>query len=344
MLRSLRPSSRIVSAGAIGFVFLVLGPPLPAQREPDTRAPSAQAAEPSQAEFVKLRDEKKTLPAFRAAPWLFDYDAALAEAKRTDRPVFLYLTRSYRPSPLAKSLEQGTFLEPAFARFARQVVLCCAITSQVRGDPHQDLLQRMGLTIHPAVAIVDGDGRRLARHHGERTLASFERLLAACLDCRALERRFLGGEKDLAHDLLVKQLELEQVELEAARARRTELGTLDAERARRLDELLLNLEVETTFAPAKLVSEVVEVGRRFETMRQAGRMPTGRAALDFCAAILEAKDADGDAAGFAEILEIYRKLVGDSGGARRVIARFEDRLERLQKAAQKPDGKDKQPR
>jgi len=49
----------------------------------------------SQEELKQLRTEKLAKPVFQKAPWLSDYDAARAEAKKTGRPLFTYFTRSY---------------------------------------------------------------------------------------------------------------------------------------------------------------------------------------------------------------------------------------------------------
>lgn len=49
----------------------------------------------SQEEFAKLRDEKMALEVFQKANWIFDYDAARAEAKKSGKPIFAYFTRSY---------------------------------------------------------------------------------------------------------------------------------------------------------------------------------------------------------------------------------------------------------
>lgn len=41
------------------------------------------------------RDEKLAKPVFKKAAWLFDYDAAREEAKKSGKPIFAYFTRSY---------------------------------------------------------------------------------------------------------------------------------------------------------------------------------------------------------------------------------------------------------
>ncbi len=64
------------------FVLLALGALLPAQNK-------------SQEQLVELRKEKLAKTVFHQAPWVVDFDAARAEAKKTGKPIFAYFTRSY---------------------------------------------------------------------------------------------------------------------------------------------------------------------------------------------------------------------------------------------------------
>ena len=56
----------------------------------------ATAQEPSQADLKKRRDKELQEPFLKNAPWFLDYDKALAEAKKTGKPVFAYFTRSFQ--------------------------------------------------------------------------------------------------------------------------------------------------------------------------------------------------------------------------------------------------------
>ncbi|MFM1870620.1 MAG: hypothetical protein RL398_42 [Planctomycetota bacterium] len=49
----------------------------------------------SQEELAKLRDEKMAHEVFQKANWIFDYEKALEEAKKSKKPIFAYFTRSY---------------------------------------------------------------------------------------------------------------------------------------------------------------------------------------------------------------------------------------------------------
>jgi hypothetical protein len=57
----------------------------------------ASAGEPSQDELKKKKEEVLKDAFLKKAPWTLDYDKALAEAKKTGKPVFAYFSRSYAP-------------------------------------------------------------------------------------------------------------------------------------------------------------------------------------------------------------------------------------------------------
>lgn len=48
-----------------------------------------------QAALVEKRDKKLQEPWLKKAPWITDYDKALAESRKAGKPVFAYFTRSY---------------------------------------------------------------------------------------------------------------------------------------------------------------------------------------------------------------------------------------------------------
>jgi hypothetical protein len=69
-------------------VGALLGALLPAQN----RQPPSP---PSQEQLVKLRAEKLAKPVFTKAPWVTDYDKAREQAKKENKLLFTYFTRSY---------------------------------------------------------------------------------------------------------------------------------------------------------------------------------------------------------------------------------------------------------
>jgi len=49
----------------------------------------------TQAELIALKKAKLEGAWLEKAPWLLDFDAAKAEAKKSGKPIFVYFTRSY---------------------------------------------------------------------------------------------------------------------------------------------------------------------------------------------------------------------------------------------------------
>jgi hypothetical protein len=58
-------------------------------------AVQAQRPQPNVEELTKKRDDKLKLEFLKKASWTTDWEAALADAKKNDRLIFAYFTRSY---------------------------------------------------------------------------------------------------------------------------------------------------------------------------------------------------------------------------------------------------------
>ncbi len=57
----------------------------------------AAARERSEKELRQRRDALMAKAWVKASPWITDYEKALAESKKSGKPIFAYLTRSYAP-------------------------------------------------------------------------------------------------------------------------------------------------------------------------------------------------------------------------------------------------------
>ncbi len=57
----------------------------------------ASAQEPDQEKMKANLEKKLAEPFLKKAPWLTDYEQALAEAKKSGKFIFTYFTRSYEP-------------------------------------------------------------------------------------------------------------------------------------------------------------------------------------------------------------------------------------------------------
>lgn len=312
------------------LLLLTLAGGLPAQRG---AGPLESRQERGQAELALARDTKRAQPCFQAAAWSFDYDAARAKSTKSGKPVFLYLVRSSVATPRSKAIEEKVFLDPDFLAFAKDVELCCHIVSDVVGDPRPGLMQELRGKLYPMIAMVDGQGNRLAICRPDPSPAAFRSILAAVRACDELGRKVAAGDKSQAIPWLLSRIELEQLPMEKAKEEVAALGELPKADRDRLEIVLLNLDVETTLEGSLQLPDAAKAGRRFDAVRKTGLRPTGRALLDFLALILEAKWQDHDAAGYADVFAEYKKLLGDTPAVRRVLVGMEQRLKRLQESA-----------
>jgi hypothetical protein len=73
---------------------LLAAAPVAAQNPGGAPAPKQQP-KPAEDPLQKKLDEKLKEPFFKKAPWLTDYDQALAESKKSGKPIFGYFSRSY---------------------------------------------------------------------------------------------------------------------------------------------------------------------------------------------------------------------------------------------------------
>jgi hypothetical protein len=56
---------------------------------------ATSAAQLDEAQLVRLRDETLRKPFLAGARWVTDYDEARALARKEQKPIFAYFTRSY---------------------------------------------------------------------------------------------------------------------------------------------------------------------------------------------------------------------------------------------------------
>ncbi len=74
----------------------------PAQKSPKVRTAAAkirapQRRAPSQEELIRRRDAKLAEPWVAKGGWISDYDKARSLAKKKNKLIFTYFTRSYAP-------------------------------------------------------------------------------------------------------------------------------------------------------------------------------------------------------------------------------------------------------
>lgn len=300
---------------------------------PGAPVTSPERPEPTPAELLARRTVIMAAPVFTKAPWMFDYAEARAEAAAKGKLLFVYCTRSYRVDVGGRQLESGTFSEPAFVEFAKSVVPLCNITSHVEGDKDQGLLREVGGHAFPHLAFLDADGEVLATvpsTEKDRSVARLVELKQKAELARALETRYRAGEKGVAQELLMARYSLHGIKLAYAKELASVI-TADAKKRAEIDHVLIQIEVQELSDSVHLAVDAPVVGRHFVEMWQQGRIPTGVPARNFFSMIIEAKEADQDAEGFARALDAYREIVKGIDRAGVVVKGYETRLKALEK-------------
>ncbi len=136
---------------------------------------------------------------------------------------------------------------------------------------------------------------------GERTVASFARTLGFLTERDALLTRDRDRKAEIR--LFVVEAELGMMSFSEARKRRVRFGELPADQAERVGQLLVNLEVAAVLAEHGRSGKTVEV---FLTMHEAGRLPSGRAAVDFWLNILYYLRGSGDERYSGMVKELHK--------------------------------------
>lgn len=207
-------------------------------------------------------------------------------------------------------------------------MLLCHITTQVEGDKHQTLLRDKGGRGFPHLVFLDAEGNVLATQ-GDRSVAGFRKTQAAIGAYDALSKKLAAGDKAVAADLLLAGIDLGKVKFEEAKATAGGLGKLNAETQKKVDVALLNLEVADAMSTVRSQEAAIEAGKKFATMLDAGRVPEGNAARNFFMMILQAKEAEKDAAGYEKALNSLKKAFGDDQRMKRAIEQADAKLKQL---------------
>lgn len=122
---------------------------------------------------VAKRDKKLEGAWLKNAEWILDYDEAKKEAAKTGRPIFGYFTASYSTNLPCIRLEDGVFSEEDFAKWSKDYVMFCHITTKVESDKYQDLMPAKAGDDFPHIVFMNATGDVIAEHEGDRTIEWF---------------------------------------------------------------------------------------------------------------------------------------------------------------------------
>ncbi len=300
------------------------------------------AAQVGQDELLRRRDLKIAEPWVKAGGWFTDYEAALAESKRSGKPVLAFFTRSYSPCAPCISLETHVMAKPAFTEFAREIVPFLHVTSLVEGEPHADLLMEKGGTGFPFLCFMNSSGHVMARHYRQRSVKAFRRTLKnEVREYLAIEKKALAGDADAKYLYLLRRLGL-GVDYAIARkmadeliACKTagELKSLSSDRRKRLEQKLTNLEYDELRETARQTRRYDIAGKRCAAMMKAGREPeSSRRVIDFWSFVIIHARSTRDVPLFEDALKRMDKHSGDTPRVRAFMAERRVELEDLRAA------------
>ncbi|MCA8954604.1 MAG: thioredoxin family protein, partial [Planctomycetes bacterium] len=237
------------------------------------------AAQGDQKRLVELRDAKLAAPFLAKGAWSTDYDAVRVKAAKSGKPILIYFTRSYAPCPSCAILEQGLLAEPAFLGATSSVERFCHVTSLVAQDRFQRLLTDLGGRSFPYFAVVDAEGKPIARFDEQPTLANFKKLLAGeVAEYVALRDRAAKGDKAAKAEFLIRRITLGHLTPAEIEVALRKADYLDAAQRARIRGGLVNLEIAAIFGQIdesnpKSYGTAVS---RLLAMKRGNRIPTGQ--------------------------------------------------------------------
>lgn len=303
--------------------------PEPSKVQPPKPAPNA----PTQEDLIQLRSAKLALPVFQRAPWLFDYDQARAAAKDSGKPIFAYFTRSYAPCAPCTALEDTALSDAAFAAFAKDVVLLCHLTTQVDGDPHQDLLRDKGGTGFPFLAFLDEQGKVLAKP-SERTVAGFRKVLDQLQRIQNLAAQAKTDPKAAA-ELLLAQLQLGSVPYAEAQQRKAALTEVPSELQPQLDQALLDLEFSHLMTTSRDKAAYAAATEQLVARFRSGKRPTGEIARALSTRIMAYASEHKDPDLYEQALTALEQVIGNDKRFTKTLEMLHQQLQSLKTSAKK---------
>jgi hypothetical protein len=310
---------------------------LAAQQKPAPRAsqPSAQSR-PDEKPLVEARDNKLKAEFLKKAAWFTDYDKALAEAKKGNKLVFVYFTRTYQSCASCTAFEAGTLSDPKFPDFARHVVPFMHVTSMVSKDAHQDLHARKGGgTTFPHLVFLDAEGNLMGK------LAAFDRSLAAintalkkatdqAKSYQDQKKRAESGDRAAKINFFMTQLELGHLSLEEARAKLPGVGQLSFEQSARVGDLLASLEVPDLIARTREKKNREVAIQRLLEIRKERRAPSDDdVARHYFACLLNHAEKTKNQQMFEDVLAGMRNRFGKDPSMKRSVETYEKMLAKL---------------
>ncbi len=195
-------------------------------------------------------------------------------------------------------------------------------------EPYPSLLQEKGFGGFPSLAFMNAEGEVLAAP-AARSVDGFHKTLNAVEAYLELKSKADSGNKSVANDLFVAEMQLGKLGFAEATTRYANLKGLSAEKRERIDAELIDLEV------ADIVGKVNsrqltpdEATGTLAEMAKADRIPTGQHAQLFWSVVLQHADQNKDVKLFERGFTTLKELLAGQG-QEEMLAEMEKRLKEL---------------
>lgn len=266
----------------------------------------------AQDDLVASRDEKLKSEFLKKAGWILDYDKAREEAKKSGKPLFAFFSRSYAPCPACHQLEHGALLTDDFAKFAKDVVLYCHITTMIPGVKDDALHVEKGGEYFPWLVFMDAAGDIIFEHEGERTPEEFAKSAERAKKWIAMKEKAEKGDGPAKIDFATLQLSLQKIPVADAEKMMKEGGTPTKEQQAEWDAVVTNAQIRLDLRGLKTDEDILSLGKKYYARFKEGKpLPTANIPLqNYLVFVLEASEAARDAETFAKALQPLKDKFG----------------------------------
>ncbi len=195
-------------------------------------------------------------------------------------------------------------------------------------EPYLTLLQEKGFGGWPSLAFMDAEGEVLASPAGQ-SVDGFNKTLNAVEAYLELKAKAHSGDKSVANDLFVAEMQLGKLGFAEATTRYAALKGLSAEQRERIDAELIDLEVADIVGKVnsgKLTPD--EATPTLAQMAKADRIPTGMYAQLFWSVVLQHAEQNKDVKLFERGITAFKDLLAGQGQDE-LLADMEKRLKAL---------------
>jgi hypothetical protein len=215
-------------------------------------------------------------------------------------------------------------------KFSKDYVMFCHITTHIKGEKHESLLEEKGGQGFPHIVFMDSDGAVLAVHEAERSPAAFSTTGEKAKSFVTLKKKAASGDKAAKVDFVLAQLELGQIKPADAEAQLKDIK-LTKEQQAKFDGELVNASVMEIVKGIESEDEAKAAGKKFFEMQKAGKPgPTSEQAVQpYYILGMNAAEEAKDAAVFEKNLNALKAKFGSNAQAKKFFEAKEKKLAEL---------------